>query len=157
MTEIHPKLVFVLREIDFIGRYKQLSDNYRNEQNCFGKFETNKVLNIIQTFGNKVSYNKSERFFKINEKQNDFEIQFNIILKYGVCEFVWAVKYLGEFWPIGGPWGLITDFLLQEFDEETRFPLPVFSSYEELEEILKQAFHIYEDFKHELMLQEYGK
>ena len=101
-----------------------------------------------------MTYNKSDRIFKIKEKLKDFDIQFNLILKYGICEFVWAIKYKGEFWPIGGPWAVIADLLLRN-EEPLPLPLPVFSSYNDLNSIIQLAFSIYDDFKKELMLQEY--
>lgn len=45
---------------------------------------------------------------------------------------------------LGSPWGIYAKRMI---DPSYRIKMPVFGSYEDLEEILKVSFGMYEDFK----------
>jgi len=74
-------------------------------------------------------------------------IWFNIILEYGMTEFIWVVYRNNEV-SLGSPWSVYSRLLI---DSSERIKKPVYRSYKELEEILKEAFLMYEDFKSELI------
>ena len=58
-------------------------------------------------------------------------------------ELIWAVKDK-EKSIAGMPWGIYSRLMI---DPDYRIKMPNFSDYDELEDILKTAFTIYEDFK----------
>ena len=70
-----------------------------------------------------------------------------IILRYGIAELVWVVEEGGVLL-LGAPWSTYSRRLI---DVNYRIKNPVFGTYEDLEEILKIVFEMYEDFKRALM------
>ncbi len=137
-----------LEKINFIERYKTLSNKYAFDlKEAFERYDINEVLNIIDGLGYKASYNKSENFFKIVEKTPEFKFQFNISLKYGLVELIWAI-WMGKEYFDGSNWVMLKR-LLDGMDENLRDPR--FRNYVELKEILEIALSIYEDFKHEFL------
>jgi len=147
---INSLFVPVLNKIDFIKRYKELSTQFNYElKESFEDYSIENALEIMKEFGYTISYNKKENFYKIIEKRGSFKFQFNIVLKYGIVELIWAVWESNELLQIGGPWGIIKYLL--DFNEEDKVKLPVFRDYEDLKKILFQVFSIYEDFKKEVL------
>ena len=67
----------------------------------------------------------------------------HIILRDGMATFVWVVRENGKVL-LGSPWSTYSKKLL---GAGYRIKTPVFGSYEDLEELLKKAFEMYEDFK----------
>ncbi|WP_025694110.1 hypothetical protein [Paenibacillus durus] len=78
-----------------------------------------------------------------------YKFQFNISLKYGLVEFIWAVWKNNDL-QTGLPWGMLKQLLDGRDDEKVK--KPVFRNYGDLKEILKDAFSMYDDFKRELVL-----
>lgn len=150
--ELDVKLKPVLTKIDFVNRYQKLSDKFQTDESSFSNYNDSTVKEIIESYGYKVKFNKSEKFFKILEKENDYKFQFNIVLKYGIVELIWDVLENNQRLSLGGPWGLITKLYMKN---EVSIPLPKFCNYMDLKEILIDAFRIYEDFKHQL-IKEHG-
>ena len=85
-------------------------------------------------------------YFKIVEKQGNIKYQFNISLKYGVCELIWAMWIDGNIERLG-PWTMIQRLLDNSYPT---IKLPGFTSYEELDEILLNVLNLYQDFKTEV-------
>lgn len=148
--ELHQSLRPVLKKIDFVKRYTQLSNEFGNKNDTFEQYDNDEIIKIIEECGYKAKYIRSENFFKIKEKSHDFEFQFNIRLKYGICEFIWGLTKNNDRWELGGPWGLISRLVM---GNDSKYPLPCFSNYDNLRIILDQVFEIYEDFKSKLLLQ----
>lgn len=147
--EVDNKLEKVLNKINFIERYKTLCrlNQFANNEN---RLEVEKVLEIIKEFGYSPRYNKSENFFKIVEKESPFQLQFNICVKYGNVELIWDILKNKSRLLFGlGGWSSVVDILTNQ-----RILMPKFRNYEDLREVLKVAFAIYEDFKKELLKQE---
>ncbi len=149
--EIDENLRSTLKTIDFISRYKALSEEYSFALNqSFENYSNDNVLNIISSMGYSVKYIKNGNFFKIVELYGRYKFQFHLSLKYGVVELIWAVWHEAVILQIGGPWGM-TKRLLDGEKEEDKVRLPVFRNYDDLQKILEDAFGIYEDFKKTLM------
>lgn len=64
-----------------------------------------------------------------------------------MTDMLWVVKENGELL-LGAPWSTYSRRLI---DANYRIKKPVFGTYEDLEDILKVAFGMYEDFKKALM------
>lgn len=152
MAELHFKIKNALEKIDFIRRYEELSNRFSSERTPSKErleyVERDEVMEILLDFGYISQFDKKEKFFKIKEEQiGTFTFGFHIILRYGMADLVWVVRENGELL-LGSPWGLYSRRLV---DANYRIKNPVFGTYEDLEDILKVAFGMYEDFKKALM------
>lgn len=148
--EIHENLRSTLERIHFIDRYRALSEQYSCELNqSFENYSNENVLKIIALFGYSVKYIKSGNFFKIVELYDKYKFQFHLSLKYGVVELIWSISENEGIHQLGGPWGMIKRLLDEKEDDKVK--LPVFRNYEDLKEILREVFCMYEDFKKTLI------
>ena len=60
-----------------------------------------------------------------------------------MVDLVWVVKEKEELL-LGYPWGIYSRLLI---DSDYRIKKPIITSYDDIEEILKDSFEMYEDFK----------
>ena len=146
--ELNKNLKTILERINFISRYRGLHERFPLTGNVLEKYSGDMVLQIIESIGYKVKYNKKESFFGLKEFVNDYVFTFNISCKYGVVEFIWDVVVDNERLALGGPWGLTSDLLI---GEKSNIRKPAFKNYDELKEILTDVFSIYRDFKNEVV------
>lgn len=139
----------VLEKIDFLDRYRELRNKFPYTDESLEDYSNHEVLKIIESFGYPVRFDKREDFYEIKESIDGFAFQFNICVKYGITELIWGLTKNGERLTLGGPWGLICDLLI---GDDCNIKLPAFRDYEDLRQILKEAFAIYEDFKREVLI-----
>ncbi|ANV69995.1 hypothetical protein COD78_06420 [Bacillus cereus] len=139
----------VLEKINFVERYKALSEKFSNSENTFENYENEKVFEVFETLGYKARYNKKADFFIVGEVKNkdSYAFRFNISLKYGVAELIWEAWHNDEV-RVGDPWDVFIRLLSNDMG---KVPVLYFHSYDELKEIMKIAFEMYEDFKRELI------
>ncbi|BCA33717.1 hypothetical protein CN520_21470 [Bacillus cereus] len=139
----------VLEKINFVERYKALSEKFSNSENTFENYENEKVFEVFETLGYKARYNKKADFFIVGEVKNkdSYAFRFNISLKYGVAELIWEAWHNDEV-RVGDPWDVFIRLLSNDMG---KVPMLYFHSYDELKEIMKIAFEMYEDFKRELI------
>ncbi|MEW4203783.1 hypothetical protein Q0O28_12750 [Bacillus thuringiensis] len=139
----------VLEKINFVERYKALSEKFSNSENTFENYENEKVFEVFETLGYKARYNKKADFFIVGEVKNkdSYAFRFNISLKYGVAELIWEAWHNDEV-KAGDPWDVFIRLLSNDMG---KVPMLYFHSYDELKEIMKIAFEMYEDFKRELI------
>ncbi|KAB2424563.1 MULTISPECIES: hypothetical protein [Bacillus cereus group] len=139
----------VLEKINFVERYKALSEKFSNSENTFENYENEKVFEVFETLGYKARYNKKADFFIVCEVKNkdSYAFRFNISLKYGVAELIWEAWHNDEV-RVGDPWDVFIRLLSNDMG---KVPVLYFHSYDELKEIMKIAFEMYEDFKRELI------
>lgn len=148
-----PEIKAVLEKIRFVDRYKNLSENFRGNPNDLNDrledYDIEKVNEIFKRLGYVATFDKKEKFFKVGVIDNspNYMIWFNIILEYGMTEFIWVVYHNDEV-RLGSPWSVYSRLLI---NPRERIKKPVYRSYEELEDILKEAFLMYDDFKSELI------
>ncbi|MBC1504748.1 hypothetical protein [Listeria booriae] len=146
--ELKPEIKNALLGMNFVEQYEKLSREYSAERigsnDRLIYCDMDEVIEIIEALGYAVSFDKQEKFFKIVEDvRRDMNFGFNISLDSGMVDFVWIVKRDGEL-RLGSPWSIYSRLLV---DTEYRIKKPVFSNYEDLEKILKEAFKMYEEFK----------
>lgn len=144
--QLYPSLRPVLEKIDFLVRYRELRKRFPYTDESFEGYSNTEVLRIIESFGYQVKFNKRENFFGIKESLARYDFRFNINCKYGVVELIWDIVKGGERLTLGGPWGLICDLLI---GDDCNIKKPAFRNYDDLKEILQEAFSMYEDFKRE--------
>ena len=125
MIELNSKIKEALIEIDFIKRYEEVSNKFNAERTPSKSrlvyIDGEEVMEIIQDLGYSPLFDSKEKFYKIREEQVErFTLGVHIILQGGMVDLVWVVRENGE---------------------------PIFGTYEDLEQILKITFKMYEDFK----------
>ncbi|MEC2077219.1 hypothetical protein [Metabacillus fastidiosus] len=148
--ELKPEIKTSLEKIRFVDRYKEMSNRFNsNPDDSFENYEIDTVIEIIKNLGYDVSFDKKENFLKVGVIDNspNYKIWFNIVLEYGITEFIWVVYHNNEV-RLGSPWSVYSRLLI---DPSERITAPIFRNYKELVEILKGAFVMYEDFKIELI------
>ncbi|MEC2711555.1 hypothetical protein P9Z56_18075 [Bacillus cereus] len=139
----------VLEKINFVERYKALSKQFPDRENTFENYENEKAIEIFESLGYKARFMKKENFFIVGEVKNkdSYAFRFNISLKYGVAELIWEAWHNDEV-RVGDPWDVFIRLLSNDMG---KVPVLYFHSYDELKEIMKIAFEMYEDFKRELI------
>lgn len=144
---VNSLLIPILKEIDFSDRFRKISEQYKDYENRFVDGNPDEIQHIIQSFGYKFKFNKSEHFYKLVEKIKNLKIQFNIVVQRGTIEFIWGIEKDNKRLKMGGSICGAIEFL----DQEDFSAKPIYSNYNDLHEILKEAFSIYEDFKREVI------
>ncbi len=154
--KISNKLMSVYNNINYYSRYKDLSEKYFTEEERLEKIDKKIVLNILSDLGYTGKYNSRESFFQIQEDFRNKKFYFNINLKYGLVELIFGLlddideeknQIIGG--TACGVCELIEINKGQESNEYIKDPR--FRTYEELKEILKEAFSLYEDLKKEVV------
>lgn len=148
MIELNSKIKDALIKMDFIKQYENLSNKFNAERtpssNRLVYIDGEEVMEMIQNLGYSPVFERKEKFYKIKEEQiGTFITGVHIILRDGTVDLVWIVRENGELL-LGAPWGTYSKRLI---DNSYRIKKPIFGTYEDLEEIIKIAFEMYEDFK----------
>lgn len=148
MIELNSKVKDALIKIDFIRRYEELSNKFNVERTPVGKrlvyIDGEEVMETIQDLGYSPLFDSKDKFYKIKEEQiGNLAFGVHIILQDGMVDLVWVVRENGELL-LGAPWGTYSRRLI---DSSYRIKKPIIGTYEDLEEILKITFEMYEDFK----------
>lgn len=152
MIELNPRIKKVLIEIDFIRRYEELSNTFDGKKTPSNKrliyIDGEEVMDTIQDLGYFSEFNSKEKFYKIKEEQKEkYTFGFHIILYGGMVDLVWVVREKDK-QLLGAPWGTYSRRLIEP---NYRIKKPIFGTYNDLEEILKVAFQMFEDLKKALM------
>ena len=151
MIELNSKIKDALIKMDFIKQYENLSNKFNAERtpssNRLVYIDGEEVMEMIQNLGYSPVFERKEKFYKIKEEQiGTFITGVHIILRDGMVDLVWIVRENGKLL-LGAPWGTYSKRLI---DSSYRIKKPIFGTYEDLEEIIKIAFEMYEDFKNAL-------
>lgn len=144
----------VLEKIDFVKRYLYLCDKYSDRENNIKEKSLNEIEKRLNEMNIPFSFSKKECFFKIKEKSTPYEFQFNVIPYIGALQFVLDIKLNKNRLKLG--WGMWENIVeeIKNIDFEIK-PRPYYSNYQDLEEILREVFSIYEDFKNEVLKMEW--
>jgi hypothetical protein len=144
--EIDNNLRNILYKIDFVNRYEKIIESNQFLDNNF-LIDNHKVLELLKELGYIFKYSNNSNFYKLIQREVNFHFQFNMSLKYGNVELIWDILRNKDrlYFGLGG-WSSVMDILIGK-----RCLMPKYRSYEDLREILKEVFAIYEDFKRELL------
>ena len=147
MIELNSKIKNALIKIDFIKRYEELSNKFNAERipssNRLVYIDGEEVMETIQALGYSPLFDAKEKLYKIKEEQiGKITLGVHIILQDGMVDLVWVVRENGELL-LGAPSRRL-------IDSSYRIKKPIIGTYEDLEEILKITFKMYEDFKNVL-------
>ena len=144
------RLKRILQKINFEKRYLEIRNKYSDFENSIDSKSISDIDLLLNQMEVKFKYSKKECFFKIEDKSNLITIGFNIIPYTGALQFVWSVKQNEQMLELSwGVWESILEEILNKSFEIR--PRPYYSNYQELKEILTEAFAIYEDFKTEVL------
>lgn len=141
-----------LNEINFFSRFEELSNRFDEKRiplyEGLEYIDREEVMQIIQDLGYISKFNSKEKFYKVKEEQiGKYKTGVNISLKYEMVNLIWIVKEKKEI-VLGLPWGMFVSLFS---DLDYKIPNPRIGTYEDIEEILKVSFEMYEDFKKALM------
>lgn len=148
MIELNSKIKDALTKIEFVKRYEELSNKFNAERtpssNRLIYIDGEEVMETIRDFGYSPLFDVKEKFYKIREEQiGEYTFGVHVILQDGMVDLVWVVRYNEELL-LGAPWGTYSRRLI---DSSYRIKKPIIGTYEDLEEIFKISFKMYEDFK----------
>ena len=150
------RLKKVLQKINFEKRYLEICTKHSDRENNIKDKSLKEIGELLNNMNVSFSFDKKECFFKIKEKIVTYDFQFNIIPYTGALQFVWSVKLNKQMLELSwGVWESILEEMLNKSFEIR--PRPYYSNYQELEEILTEAFAIYEDFKTEVLKVDWEK
>ena len=135
----------ILHKINFLDRFKILSLKFSAKDDKF-VLDNKKVIEICFKNGINIKYSSSKKFH-LSEKKQNFMFSFGFDIKYNSCDFGTSISNtsLGIF--SSAPWHFYADLM----DVNNNINRVCFTDYQELEEILREAFAIYEDFKTEVL------
>ena len=148
----------ILNKINFSGRFEDLSRQHpiRPDLDLLMILDFDLTKEILESFGYKIRYFRSERFFRAEEKRDGYTFGFNIALDYGSAELIWDTEYNKKLVrEVSDVWMGLYELLMNvPWEQVPRYPF--FGDYDELEAVLRESFSLWEDFKREF-LAEYPK
>ena len=153
--DLKPEIKQALTKMNFINKFEELSKKYSPEkvsmEDRLLDLDIAAVMKIIENLGYSVSFNKSEKFVRVEEViQKDLVFGVNIMFPNGRADFIWEVRHNEEV-RLGSPWTVYSRLLI---DSNYRIQMPAFRDYNELEALLKESFEMYEEFK-AILIKEY--
>ncbi len=147
------RIINVFQKINFLNRYSELF-NETEFKDRLKKVDKTEVLNLFKKLGiDNVKYKSGENFYQIKEQSDMLEFYFHISIKGGIYELIFGVFQLSPKQHLaGGSAGSIYDEIVrfEKLDVE-RVKTPIFSTKEQLKEMLDKSLSIYEDFKTEFI------
>ena len=153
MMELSKKDLEIFEKINLCKRHYTLSVQ-NNYENTFENYSNEKVIEIVKELGYTAKYRKKENFFQIIETTSKIKFYFHFSLKYGLVEIIiyWEYKKNKDIWGGGDFAGLCKLIEISRGEEmEGYIRKPCFRNYEDLKNILREYFLIYEDLKTEVL------
>lgn len=153
MIELNPKIKQVLQDINFVERYERLSNSYNDKRTPLKErlrfIDGEIIMDSLLQLGYEVDFDSKEKYFKLKEGQiKNYTFTANIILENGMVDLVWIVKENGNL-ILGLPIGEYSRLIISP---SYRIKKPIFGTYEDLDEILRCSFQLFEDFKQILVI-----
>ena len=129
---ISKKELEIFEKINLYERHSNISNQYRFEDKL-KDYSNDKTIEIVKELGYSAKYRKKEKFFQIIETINEMKFYFHFSLKYGLVEIIMY-------------WECINNEEKKGDIKKARF-----RNYEDLKNILREYFLIYEDLKTEVL------
>ena len=151
--ELSKKELEIFEKINLYDRYRDINNLYRFEE-TFENYSNDEVIKIVKELGYTAKYRKKENFFQIIETTNKLKFYFHFSLKYGMVEVIIFWEYENNKDLSGG--GLLSVVcklieIAKNEEKEGYIKKARFRNYEDLKNILREYFLIYEDLKTEVL------
>ena len=145
---ISKKELEIFEKINLYERHSNISNQYRFEE-TFENYSNDEVIKIVKELGYSVKYRKKENFFQMIETINGMKFYFHFSLKYGMVESIMGMMDKNKKNIIGGLVPNICKKIEIVKNEEKKGDIKKarFRNYEDLKNILREYFLIYEDLK----------
>lgn len=145
---ISKKELEIFEKINLYERHSNISNQYRFEE-TFENYSNEKVIEIVKELGYSAKYRKKEKFFQIIETINEMKFYFHFSLEYGMVEIIMGMMDKNKKNIIGGLVPNICKKIEIVKNEEKKGDIKKarFRNYEDLKNILREYFLIYEDLK----------
>lgn len=146
--ELSKKELEIFEKINLYDRYRDINNLYRFEE-TFENYSNDEVIKIVKELGYTAKYRKKENFFQIIETINEMRFYFHFSLKYGLVEIIMGMMDKNKKNIIGGLVPNICKKIEIVKNEEKKGDIKKarFRNYEDLKNILREYFLIYEDLK----------
>ena len=151
--ELSKKELEIFEKINLYERHSNISNQYRFEE-TFENYSNEKVIEIVKELGYSAKYKKKENFFQIIETINEMRFYFHFSLKYGLVEVImyWECINNKDKWGGGTFAGICKKIEIAKNEEKEGYIKKArFRNYEDLKNILREYFLIYEDLKTEVL------
>ena len=147
--ELSKKELEIFEKINLYERHSNISNQYRFEE-TFENYSNDEVIEIVKELGYSAKYRKKEKFFQIIETTNKLKFYFHFSLKYGLVEIImyWECINNKDIWGGGTFAGICKKIEIAKNEEKEGYIKDAcFRNYEDLKNILREYFLIYEDLK----------
>ena len=151
--ELSKKELEIFEKINLYDRYRDINNMYRFEE-TFENYSNDEVIKIVKELGYTAKYRKKENFFQIIETINEMRFYFHFSLKYGLVEVImyWECINNKDIWGGGTFAGICKKIEIAKNEEKEGYIKKArFRNYEDLKNILREYFLIYEDLKTEVL------
>ena len=151
--ELSKKELEIFEKINLYERHSNISNQYRFEE-TFENYSNDEVIKIVKELGYSAKYRKKEKFFQIIETTNKLKFYFHFSLKYGLVEIIIYWEYINnkDKWGGGTFAGICKKIEIAKNEEKEGYIKKArFRNYEDLKNILREYFLIYEDLKTEVL------
>ena len=150
--ELSKKELEIFEKINLYDRYRDINNLYRFEE-TFENYSNDEVIKIVKELGYTAKYRKKENFFQIIETINEMRFYFHFSLKYGLVEIIMGMMDKNKKNIIGG---LVPNIckkieIVKNEEKKGEIKKARFRNYEDLKNILREYFLIYEDLKTEVL------
>ena len=146
---ISKKELEIVEKIHLYDRYSYISNQYRYEDKS-KDYSNDKTIEIVKELGYSAKYRKKEKFFQIIETIDGIKFYFHFSLEYGMVEVIifWENENNKDL-SGGGLLSVVCKLIEIAKNEEKEGYIKdaCFRNYEDLKNILREYFLIYEDFK----------
>ena len=159
MIELSKKELEIFEKINLYERHSNISNQYRFEE-TFENYSNEEVIKIVKELGYSAKYRKKEKFFQIIETTNKLKFYFHFSLKYGLVEIImyWECINNKDKWGGGTFAGICKKIEIAKNEEKEGYIKKArFRNYEDLKNILREYFLIYEDLKTEVLKVDWEK
>ena len=149
---ISKKELEIFEKINLYERHSNISNQYRYEDKL-KDYSNDKTIEIVKELGYSAKYRKKEKFFQIIETINEMKFYFHFSLEYGMVEIIMGMMNKNKKHIIGGAFSWLCKKIKVTENEEIKDNVKYarFRNYEDLKNILREYFLIYEDLKTEVL------
>ena len=157
--ELSKKELEIFEKINLYERHSNISNQYRFEE-TFENYSNDEAIKIVKELGYSAKYRKKEKFFQIIETINEMKFYFHFSLKYGLVEVImyWECINNKDKWGGGTFAGICKKIEIAKNEEKEGYIKKArFRNYEDLKNILREYFLIYEDLKTEVLKEDWNE